>query len=285
MVVKSLNGVPENDICNALNDAFSDYVIQFQIPSDRFPKIARRRGADYGLSVGMFDDERLVGFIINGGGEWNGKRTVYDCFTGVICAFKGRGIAPEMFREGLESFKEIGYEQYLLEVITENRKAYNIYEKTGFRISRVFNVYRQDADKIKVAKNNRECVSIISVERPDWVELKKFWDIYPSWQNSIDSIMRVREDFEIHCAYMYGKCVGYIAVESKTGDVAQIAVSKDCRRKGIGSSLIGRVMENKNKNYRLSFLNVDERCVSFIYFADFLNIPLILKQYEMVLEI
>lgn len=80
----------------------------------------------------------------------------------------------------------------------------------------------------------------------DWRELTEFWDFAPSWQNSIDSINAVSDSFIYSIVHLDDNIVGYGVIDKKTGDIPQIAVNKNYRRKGIAKSIITDLMKIQN---------------------------------------
>ena len=79
-----------------------------------------RRGFNLDLSFGAFNKDQLVGFTLNGIGDWNGKLTAYDTGTGIIKEFRKKGVATKLFNESLPTLRENNISQYLLEVIRTN---------------------------------------------------------------------------------------------------------------------------------------------------------------------
>lgn len=281
MDYKSLANNSAEKICKAFNDAFSDYEVPIQMPFEKFVRIGQRRGADYEISMGAFDEDNLTGFVVNAGGLWQGKNTIYDCFTGVIKDYRRMGIANKLIQESFKNSKRLGFEKYLLEVIQTNTKAYELYLSKGFEVVRNFDVYRAESVNILFHEKQNK-FKIKKVEKPDWEIFKTYWEIYPSWQNSIDSVKRTLEDFEIFSAFDKEKCIGYLVLETNTGDVPQIAVHKDYRRKGIGTSLIKKSIENRREGFKLSVLNIDSSYKPFSEFMKSLNFTVVVKQYEMM---
>ncbi|MFC2101664.1 hypothetical protein ACFLS7_01570 [Bacteroidota bacterium] len=81
--------------------------------------------------------------------------------------------------------------QYLLEVIRTNTGAFKLYRKAGFQVTREFDYYV--SLKSEVALYPLEIKEEYQIKRthdPDWNTYQTFWDILPSWQNSIASINR-----------------------------------------------------------------------------------------------
>ena len=119
----------------------------------------------------------------------------------------------------------------------------------GFEVVRNFDVFRAEVANISFSENQIK-FETKKVDKPDWKLFKTFWDIYPSWQNSIDSVKRTIDDFEIFAAFDKEKCIGYLILETNTGDVPQLSIHKDYRRKGIGSSLIKKAIENRARGFQ-----------------------------------
>ncbi len=281
MKYKTLADYSAEKIWEAFNDAFSDYEVQIQMPFEKFVRMGQRRGANYEISMGAFDKDNIIGFVVNAGGIWQGSSTIYDCFTGVIKDYRKKGIANKLIQESFINSKKLGFQKYLLEVIQTNTKAYELYLSKGFEVVRNFDVFRAEAANISFSENQIK-FETKKVDKPDWKLFKTFWDIYPSWQNSIDSVKRTIDDFEIFAAFDKEKCIGYIILETNTGDVPQLAIHKDYRRKGIGSSLIKKAIENKREGFKLSVLNIDSSYKPFFEFMTSLNFKVVVKQYEMI---
>src|SRR4051794_22495716 len=75
----------------AFIEAFSDYVVPFALTHTQFKNHIILNGVDLDRTVGCFVDDVLVGFSLNGFGDWNGRPTVYDAGTGVRPDHRRRG--------------------------------------------------------------------------------------------------------------------------------------------------------------------------------------------------
>ena len=125
-----------SDLFHAFSMAFSDYVIPFALTETQFRNHLNLNAVDLCRSVGCFEGDAMIGFSLNGFGEWDGKRTVYDAGTGVIPSYRRRGVSHRMFRYLLPYFKKSGFQNFLLEVITTNTAAVRLYEGLGFQSRR-----------------------------------------------------------------------------------------------------------------------------------------------------
>lgn len=261
-------------------DAFSDYQVNIALPLWKFKQMLQRRGYVSELSIGAFKNEMLVGFVLNGFRSWNGKPTVYDLGTGVIVEYRRQGITSNMLLNIKEVLKEKQVEQYLLEVIESNTSAVSLYKKQGFEIQREFTCFQLDKNKyIPITTCKVE-----HVNRIDLGQLTDFWDFKPSWQNSIDSINAVPEEFLYSIVRLDNTIVGYGIIDKRTGDIPQIAVNRHYRGKGIARSIITDMIMNTESD-KISILNVDNESKSTNDFLLELGFENRVGQYEMLLKI
>lgn len=261
-------------------DAFSDYQVNIALPLWKFEQMLQRRGYVSQLSIGAFENEILVGFVLNGFRSWNGKPTVYDLGTGVIVEYRRQGITSNMFLNIKELLKQKQVEQYLLEVIESNTSAVSLYKKQGFEIQREFSCFQLDKRKY----NPITTCKVERVNRIDLGQLTDFWDFKPSWQNSIDSINAVPEEFLYSIVRLDNTIVGYGIIDKRTGDIPQIAVNRHYRGRGIARSIMTEMIKNTESD-RISILNVDNESESTKNFLLELGFVNSVGQYEMLLKI
>lgn len=255
--------------------AFSDYEVDMRMSREQFQQRLRRDGVSLALSAGAFDGERIIGFCINGAGEWNRIATAYDAGTGVIPSYRGRGVATELFGFVGRRLKEAGFQQYLLEVLTTNVPAATLYRKLGFKDTRQLAVFRSGPQR---GTKDTKRVATRLVELPDWNLYRSFWDGYPSWQNSTDAVEKVIGERSIVEAYAGEKCVGYGVAFAPADSLMQLAVSPLHRRKGIGSAILAALEGSQ----RLKINNIDEDLAAALAFYEGNGYRRVLSQYEMI---
>ncbi|EKO1914101.1 GNAT family N-acetyltransferase [Clostridium botulinum] len=264
-------------------NAFSDYQVKMDLPILKFQYMLQRRGYVAKASIGAFNDETLVGFVLNGVRNWDGKLTAYDTGTGVIETYRKQGITSNMLLNVRQLFKEMGVEQYLLEVIQSNTSALQLYKKQGFKILRDFECFHLDKNKYNpITTYKVEHVNMVNPD--DWRELKGFWDFVPSWQNSIDSINAVSDAFIYSVVRLNDSIVGYGVIDKKTGDIPQIAVNKNYRCKGIARSILTDLIKNTESN-NINVINVDGESKPMKDFLLKLGFEYGVSQYEMILKL
>jgi ribosomal protein S18 acetylase RimI-like enzyme len=288
----SFRSLSEEDfgrLYQTLLEAFSDYIVPMQPEIDALKRLYLIEGVALDYSFGAFDDDKMVGFTVNGIGDWQGKLTAYDAGTGIIPAYRRKGISRRMFEYILPVLRERQIEQYLLEVIVENKPAFELYKNLGFQIEREFAVFKRD--KIFISEDSRpqyqQNIGIKEIENPDWNSLQSFWTYHPSWQNSIDSMKRSTADTAIYkkvlVVFLDNKIIGYGIVFPKSGNVPQFVIAENHRRKGFGGVLLNALQ--KQAEAALKVNNVDEKARDVTAFLQANGFSLLTRQYEMLLKL
>ncbi|MEA5134510.1 MAG: GNAT family N-acetyltransferase [Candidatus Fimivivens sp.] len=276
----SLDNVEIETIYKTFLSAFIDYTVPLNLPYLQFKHMLTRRGYNPQISVGAFDHNQLVGIVLNGQRNWNGKTTAYDLGTGVIADFRKQGITTNLLQIAQKQFCSAGIEQYLLEVITSNTAAVQLYKKNGFKIQREFQCYELERE---ICMQDL-FYTVNHVSKLDWEQVEDFWDFRPSWQNSIESVETLSDSFIYSIVCKNNAIVGYGIIDKETGDIPQFAVDKNWRRKGIGSSLIVDLVHN-TKAHKIKLLNVQDQSHSIEQFLLKVGFKNSVRQYEMLLKL
>lgn len=281
MKIENLKGVDFNTIYNAFDKAFSDYEIGFK--KDEVRSMLTRRGFNPDLSFAAFQGNSIIAFTLNGTGVFNDMPTAYDTGTGTLKEYRGQGIAQEIFRYSIPYLKEAGIKQYLLEVLQNNTKAISIYRRMGFETTRELDCFRQIIKHINIRKMNTDCaIEPIGTDIIRQAQLD--FDFIPSWQNNIESIERGISELTCIGAFLEGKLVGHCVFDIHTGDLTQIVVRSEYRRKGIASRLLQEVIGRMHTEF-IKVLNISSGNSTMSAFLKGIDIPLSSKQFEMVLPL
>jgi ribosomal protein S18 acetylase RimI-like enzyme len=265
-------------------EAFSDYVYPFALTEEQFKNHIILNAVDLTRTAGCFRDGRLVGFSLNGFGEWDGKSTAYDAGTGVIPSFRRQGVSDAMFEMMVPIFKDQGIEQFLLEVITTNQAAIRLYEKLGFEKVRELSLLQCDKT-INASSEQMRDIEIRQTEEPDWHLFSRFWKGRPSWQNSIAAINRSTDRKRIITAHVDDECAGYVIFSSNFGRIAQLGVGSEFSGRGVGTRLVQAVQEATAPGYSLQVINADKAFPEVNAFFKSLGFYERLSQHEMIKQI
>lgn len=259
--------------------AFSDYLVDMQMSEHEFAQRLARDGVQLEISSAAFDDETMIGFYMNGAGEWQGKQTAYDAGTGIIPDYRNLGVAKELFAFTESKLRERFVSQYLLEVLSTNQRAVALYRKLGFVETRRLAVLR--SQQALEPLDDLAGVEINRMEELDWKLFQSFWDGYPSWQNSIAAVERIPNDRLIMGAHVEGKFAGYGIVFRPAANLMQLAVAPAYRRKGIGS----RILRALSGEEPLKVNNIDEELKGTLAFFEANGFKVVLDQFEMIKDL
>ena len=252
----------------AFTAAFSDYVVKFTPDHDQLLEMFTRRGWVPELSVAAFEGEAMVAFTVNAA---EGGRA-YDSGTGVVPTHRRRGLARALMEKSFEVLR--GQREYVLEVLDNNERAVALYRELGFREVRGLQCWGFEASGLQgIEAQRNEGLESLSL---DTLEPRRlWWDIHPSWQNSTSSIARARAPHVI-----LGDEDAYAVLVPGTGDLAQLAVRPEVRRRGHGTRLLHEAAAVAGKPLRI--MNVDERDAGIAAFLERAGAKRTVRQLEMV---
>lgn len=280
MEIGTLAGIGFETLFAAFAEAFADY--EMQLGEAQLRRMLRRRGFVPELSFAAFDEERIVAFTLNGIGNYEGIPTAYDTGTGTLAAYRGKGLATRIFEHSIPHLKRANVGRYLLEVLQHNTKAVSVYRKLGFEVTREFNYFSQDTSRIDYRAANPDfACSIRRIDTAECGSLARFRDFRPAWQNSPESVERASDDLIGLGLFAGDELAGYGIFEPDSGDITQIGVAKEYRRRGVGSALL-REMTALSRSGSVKVVNTETTCEAITRFLENRNIPLRGRQFEMI---
>ncbi len=283
MKIESLEEAPFDLIYNAFSSAFDDYEVKLN--KQQLTKMLKRRGFDPGLSFAFFDNQKIVSFILNAVGNFRGIATAYDAGTGTLKEYRGKGLATTLFDYSIPFLRKRNISRYLLEVIQNNIGAVSVYKNVGFSVTREFSYYVREKSKLTSVENVTGEFDLRKVgELNQTADPSLFWDFYPSWQNGYDAIERDPERFEIIGAYDGQTLTGYCVHEPESGDITQIAVNKNYRRKKIATNLFNAAVSNSSSN-TIRVINTETSSHAINDFLISVGMEKRGKQFEMIKNI
>ena len=173
MTVRNLANISFDELLSCFLAAFENYYVQMPTDKGYYKERWRLAKVDYNYSYGMFDKNKLVGFIIHAIDKRNGTLIAFNTGTGVLPSYRGKKIVKSIYQFALKDLEQNGIEKITLEVIRKNEIAVKTYKSIGFEI----------------CKNYQCFTGIINVENTNHfdleeVELSKVkWENLPSQQS------------------------------------------------------------------------------------------------------
>lgn len=281
MEIRNLEHTDFDTLFRGFEAAFFDYEIHFN--KEEVRSMLERRGYNPQLSFAAFDKDKIMAFTLNGTGMFDGILTAYDTGTGTAKEYRGQGIAGKIFTYSIPFLKEAGIRQYLLEVLQNNQKAISVYRRMNFHVTREFDCFRQSIQQVDFRGGNADC-TIAQTDVHAIRQAQTCCDFQPSWQNSTDSLERGASGLVCLGAFLAREMVGHCVFDVHTGDLAQIAVQGECRRKGIASRLLQEATARMKTDF-IKILNIESGDRTMPAFLESKNIPLASKQFEMRLSL
>ena len=278
LAIKSLSDIPFDDIATVFNKSFSDYYFPIHYTAEMFENKIKSENGILELSVGAYEDNELIGFIMHYYDEIVGQKVIYNGGTGVVPSSRGQGLTRKMYDYILPILRGRNIDMMIHEVLTVNASAISVYEKVGFKKTRTLNCF---SGKISIG-NLTTPYEIRALDHYDWDTLQSFWDYEPTWQNSILTLSYLKTKNVSIGIYLDSKIVGYLIYSPTNNRIRQFAIHKDHRRKGAASLLID-AMNEKCLGASISLINVDSRMSAMNAFLQSCGMERTIQQYEMEL--
>lgn len=274
-ILKTLEHISTEKLLEVFNLSFSDYVVPFCLTKEQLEDKIKSDSIKLEFSVGAFEDNQLIAFILHGYDTIENLKIVYNAGTGVIPAKRGNKLTAKLYEYVLPILQENDIDKLLLEVITTNEAAIKTYKNIGFKIIRELNCYK---GSLNIISTNND-FEILELEAYDWKKLHSFWDLKPSWQNSIAAVEKLKNTNISIGIYEAEKLLGYTIFNPKTKRIHQLSVDRNYRTKGVGRQLLKHLSTNYGKE--ISVINVDNISKETQNFFNKIGMDIYIKQYEM----
>jgi ribosomal protein S18 acetylase RimI-like enzyme len=285
-IMPTLRNVDKAQVHRAFLEAFADYAMDASgTTEDRLLLRMRKNAVDYGLSPGLYDGDRLVGFTLIGIDSWGGRLSAYDAGTGIVPAFRNQGWARRMFEHALPSLRERGVRRFVLEVLQQNEPAIKAYKKSGFEVARELKCYAGQASELR-SLDAAPALEIRPITRADLAKLEPSIDRLPSFENRFSAVDAIPDAVRLAGAFVGGTCVGATAYAPPLNWLLTLVVDREHRRRGVGTALIARLAGTLPESVtRLSALNVDGTDAGTRAFFESLGFSHLVDQYEMLRDL
>lgn len=274
MQVKPLSTVTFEMLMTCFHESFKGYFVKMPEDNNYFKERWNTAKVDYSLSFGMFDGNKLVGFIVNAIDYRNGNKIAYNTGTGVIPSHRGQKIVRAIYNYAIPVLKAQNIDLCTLEVITENVGAIKAYENVGFKIDKTYHCFKHSFDSIMDSKIQLEQ---IEPSKFDW-SLSKNESLY-SWDNQKEAIHR-----NSALSYYYFKndttILGYAIANTNNGYIAHIEVFSNETTDYLSSL---KALTKLNLNWKIN--NIDNGLTRKIEAFKSLGFDNSIDQYEMYLQL
>lgn len=244
VVTKTLEQVGIEELTRSYNEGFSDYKVPIAMSEEKLQSTLTRNGYRSESSVGLFDDEQLIGFVLNGvRGNY-----CYDSGTAIIPAYRGKGYAHLLLEKTFSLLNSQDIHTWVLEVLSDNTRAIRLYQRIGFTRQRGLNCYKIKTETLK----DKE--SVLALEKQEALLIPQ-GECLPSWQNEEEAIRA--GEVPIWAILLEGKKVGTLCYDPKQGSIAQIHIKEEKRRQGYARMAIIEAAKLCERE-ELRIINIDD---------------------------
>lgn len=271
----TLSKTSVREIATCFNAAFSDYLIPFSLTPRQLEDKMIAEDVALDLSVGVFSEDNLVGFILHGIREINGRKIAYNAGTGVAPTKRGAGLTNKMYEHILPVLMEKNILRLEHEVLCENYPAIAVYKKAGFVETGKLNCYKGELKNL----SEKTDITVLELKAADWKLFQTFWDFEPAWQNACKTIDNISQDCKVIAGVKNDITAGYLIYNYSNKRILQIAVDKKYRRQGIGNGMLKYLQQNYTTD--VSIINVDDNSYCINSFLKNAGLEMYVSQFKM----
>lgn len=271
MEVRHLGDTGFKIIMECFLAAFENYFVKMPTDHNFYKQRWEAAGVNFDLSYGMFDNDKLVGFIINAIDERQGELTAYNSGTGVIPEYRGMRIVKAIYDFAIPDLIQNGIQKCLLEVITENVKAIKSYEGIGFGICKNYKCY---AGIISVETQKNYALKEVAYNVVNWSKLPN-QELY-SWDNQNESLEKGNYNF--FQVIVDNQIDSFFAINPENGYIAQLEVLTQTR---LSWNTLFSAIQSIQKEIKIN--NVDDKLIDKIKAIQVTGLKNTVNQYEMEL--
>lgn len=273
MVIRHLGDTDFETIIECFLLSFENYFVKMPTEHQFYKDRWKAAGVRLDLSYGMFDSNKLVGFIINAVDERQGEKIAYNSGTGVIPEYRGKRIVKTIYDYAIPDLKQHGITKCLLEVITENIKAITSYEGIGFKKCKYYKCF---GGTISVKDQKNYSLKELSFDTVNWETIPN-QDLY-SWDNQSKSLEN--GNYKYFKVLAKDKFQSFFAINPENGYVAQFEVINNTNTSW---NTLFSAIQSVSKEIRMN--NVDDRLIDKIEAVEVAGLKNTVDQFEMELFI
>lgn len=271
MEIKSLENTPIKEIVASINLAFSDYFVPINFTETYVNERWTASGVDYSLSFGVFDQNKLVGFIIHAINFYGETKVAYNASTGVIPSYRRQGLLSKLYAKAIAVLIENGIQKSTLECITKNERAILAYQKVGFVIDRQYHLYKLDWKGIEIETNLKvELSTDFSFQ-----DFKALQNYFPSIENQDHCLDKYKENLNVVSVFDKEEIVAYLIFHKTSKRIHRLGVKEN------NWNTLGEILFSGLPKGNYNIINVDTENKNIHAFFEKMNFDNYIDQYDM----
>lgn len=275
---RNLADVSLEEILDCFNASFKEYFVPLQLTMPLLNRKIKTEAIDLHLSVGAFENDTLIGFILHAVDQIDEQLVAYNAGTGILPSHRGMGITAVMYEFAIALLRENHIQKSILEVITENVYALQAYKRAGFIIKRKLESFKLEK---RIFAESACTVEEWSLSQFDKLQQHPEW--LPAWQYSNNSVSRSGSDYGLHVVCRKSNPIAYCISNLQTGRIAHFGCAcfseYDRELKGLFA------YANNNAAKSLSVIHVDQTADNSIAYLQSIGFTVFLSAYEMFVDL
>jgi len=272
MTVKHLGHTEFGEIMECFLLAFDGYFVEMPTDHNYYKQRWKAAKVNFELSYGMFDNDKLVGFIIHAIDEREGVVTAFNTGTGVIPGYRGKRIVKSIYEHAIPDLIQNGITKSVLEVIIENEKAVKTYKGVGFEICKTFKCF---SGVLMAGKSETEIIEV-SYNEVIWNNMPN-QDKY-SWDFQNKTLKQGNSRY--YHVIKNGEIESFFAINKENGTINQLEVLN--AKKGNWERLFSSIQSISNQ---VRIINVDDSLKDKLSAIEKSGLKTSVNQYEMELHL
>lgn len=217
MEIRDLSTTSLEEIIFAILMAFEGYFLTMPSDTDYWESRFEAARVDWNCSFGVFEDDELVAFIINGIDKRGSHKLAFNTGTGVVPKYRGQKLVDQLYQYAFPIFQEKKITNCALEVVQANSRAIRVYERIGFSITKEYYCF-----KGKLAESMYQ-TTLVEV---NWSAIHNPHNYLYAWDNSNRAIENSRKG-TYPCYEVFDLAkerIGFFVINAQSGYLPQFEI-------------------------------------------------------------
>ena len=271
MQVKHLEHISFSALMTCFLKAFENYFVKMPTDHKYYETRWKMANVRLDLSYGMFDNNKLVGFVIHAIDQRHKHLIAFNTGTGVLPEYRGQHIVRSIYQYAIPKLKNAGITKCQLEVIKDNIRAVKAYEGIGFKINKSYKCF-SGAITLAIQASDYE-LKQVNKNDLNWDELNQ--GAY-SWDNHFNTITKGK--YAYYVILVNNVVESYFVIDSGSGYIAQFNTLTKSKNNWVR---LFSGIEHISKTVKIN--NVDEVLIEKINALNDFGLKNTIDQYEMEL--
>jgi ribosomal protein S18 acetylase RimI-like enzyme len=270
------------DLHTCFEKSFSDYAVPFKLSFESFRRrIYEKTNINAQYSVLIWDEKKLIGFILHSSCFYQNEACIYNGGTGVLQEYRGMGLVKKAYEWIIPTLKSDGISSITLEVIQSNLPAIFLYSSLGFEQSKSFDCFKMTKE---ISANTKD-IKVVSNDVWNLNKYSALQQYQPSFIDQNESLIHNAENELILEAYQNETMSGYAVFQPRIARISQIGWL-DCEKdQEIVLSLLKSLEKRTFGKIPITLMNINNSNETIINFLRSIGFETTVKQFEMILKL